>query len=239
MKLHKIAIVTAMEQEAHAVCPAPQLEENSAFPILRGTLKNNVSYRCVVSGIGIKRAAEATKLLCTQKPDLILSVGVSGGLAPGLSAGTIVAGTSILSDIEEFESWLEGAAEAQMRSGLIPDCGKIQCGKLFTARKPVLCAQDKLFIHERTGALAVDMESIAVASTAQKMGIPFGCIRAISDDSNRGIPKESLAGVDESGKTQLGPILKAIAKRPGLIFELIPMGRDYSKALKALGEIFG
>lgn len=237
MKLKKIAIVAAMEQEAQAICPAPKHDSRGKFQILAGLLENNNSYQCVISGIGIERATEAAELLCAEKPDLILSIGVSGGLAVGLEAGSLVAATSIHSDIAGLNSWFESDDDAQMRSELIPSCGDIQCGKLITAEEPVLTPEDKLFMHERTGALAVDMESIAVAQTAKKAGIPFGCIRAISDDSKRGIPLESLAGVDETGKTQLGPILKAIMKRPSLIFELIPMGRDYSKALKALGKV--
>ncbi|NDV22522.1 phosphorylase [Desulfovibrio sp. JC022] len=237
MKLKKIAIVAAMEQEAQAICPAPQHKTLGKYQLLCGTLKNNVSYRCIISGIGTARAAEAAKLLCAEKPDLILSIGVSGGLAAGLEAGTLVTATTIHSDIAEFDSWFEGNEDARQRIELIPACGEIQCGKLITAGEAVLTPQNKLFMHERTGALAVDMESIAVAQAAKKAEIPFGCIRAISDDSKRGIPQESLSGVDESGKTQLSPILKAIMKRPTLIFELIPMGRDYSKALKALGTI--
>ncbi len=237
MKLKKIAIVAAMEQEAQAICPAPQHESGKKVQILTGSLKNNNSFKCIISGIGIKRATEAAEHLCAEKPDLILSIGVSGGLSVGLEAGSLVAATSIHSDVAGIDSWFENDDDAQMRSDLIPACGNIQCGKLITASEPVLTPEEKLFMHERTGALAIDMESIAIAQVAKKTGIPFGCIRAVSDDSKRGIPPESLAGVDETGKTQLAPILKAIMKRPSLIFELIPMGRDYSKALKALGKI--
>ena len=238
MSTKTIAIVAAMEQEAQAICPAPKNEAGGKFPALSGKFANGASYRCIISGIGIARAAEAAALLCAENPDLILSIGVSGGLAPGIDAGSLVAATAIHSDITDLDSWHEAENDAKLRSELIPVCGKIQCGKLITAPEPVLTPQDKIFMFERTGALAVDMESIAVAQTAKQAGIPFGCIRAISDDSKRGIPEESLAGVDENGKTQLSPILKAIVKKPGLIFELIPMGRDYSKALKALGRIF-
>ncbi|WP_419778912.1 phosphorylase [Maridesulfovibrio sp.] len=238
MTTRKIAIVAAMEQEAQAICPAPKNETIGKFAALSGKLSNGAGYRCIVSGIGIARAAEAAALLCAEKPDLLLSIGVSGGLAPGIDTGCLIAATAIHSDIADFDSWHEADSDAKLRSELISACGKIQCGKLITATEPVLTPQDKLFMFERTGAMAVDMESIAVAKAAKQAGIPFSCIRAISDDAKRGIPEESLAGVDESGKTQLGPILKAIVKKPGLILELIPMGRDYSKALKALGRIF-
>ncbi|WP_415716413.1 phosphorylase [Maridesulfovibrio sp.] len=238
MSINTIAIVTAMMQEAQAICPAPKSEAIGRFSTLSGKFTKETNYRCIVSGIGIARAAEAAAMLCAEKPDLLLSIGVSGGLAPGIDAGSIIAATTIHSDIAEFNSWHETENDLKLRNELISACGKIQCGKLITAAKPVLTPQEKLFMFERTGAMAVDMESIAVAQAAKQAGIPFGCIRAISDDFKRGIPEESLAGVNENGQTQLSPILKAIIKRPGLILELIPMGRDYSKALKALGEIF-
>lgn len=130
-----------------------------------------------------------------------------------------------------------GKKDIQLCKELIPGWAELQYGKLITARKPLLSVRSKSAMHKSSKALAVDMESIAVAHTALNAGIPFGCIRAISDDYKRSIPEESLTGVDESGKTKLGPILKAIMKRPGLIFDLIPVGRDYSKALKALGKI--
>ncbi len=237
MTTKTIAIVAAMEQEARAICPAAQKGRLDEFETLSGTLKSGLKYKCIISGIGIKRAAKAARLLCEEKPDLMLSIGVSGGLAPGLSAGTLVAATTIHSDLAEYNPWHESDQDTKIRSELFPTCGDMQCGRLITTGQPILTPQEKVFMHDRTGALAVDMESIAVAQTAQKSGIPFSCIRAISDDSNRKIPAESMAGVDETGKTKLEPILKAILKRPPLILELIPMGMDYSKALKALGSI--
>lgn len=232
-----IAIVTAMEQEAHSICPSGKKGKLKEFETISGILKNRVTYKCIISGIGIERAVKAAKLLCTEKPDLLLSIGVSGGLAPGLRAGTLVAATTIHSDIASYEPWHETDMDAQARSELFPNCGDIQCGRLVTAKEPILTPQNKVLMHDRTGALAVDMESVAVAQAATKAKIPFTCIRAISDDSTRKIPAESMAGVDETGRTQLAPILKAIMKRPALIFELIPMGMDYSKALKALQRI--
>ncbi|NDV25515.1 phosphorylase [Desulfovibrio sp. JC010] len=238
MTIKKIAIVAAMGQEALALCPNPKRGTSGNYPLLTGNISSTIEYSCIVSGIGIRRASEAAKLLCAEKPDLIMSIGVSGGLAADLHAGSLVAASSIGSDLTEFEAWSGKKKDVEICTELIPGWAELQSGKLITARRPLLTTRDKSAMHKSSKALAVDMESIAVAQAAKQAGIPFGCIRAISDDSKRSIPEESLIGVDESGKTKLGPILKAIAKRPGLIFELVPVGRDYSKALKSLGKVF-
>ncbi len=239
MTIHKLAIVTAMKQEAEALVPSPEkVSYNGKFTILTGKFENNIEFKCIISGLGVDRAAEAAAILCKDSPDLLLSIGVSGGIAPDLSAGTLVAATTIHSDIAEIKHWHESDNDTTARNALSLNCGQIQCGPLVTVKEAVLTPKEKQLLHDRTGALAVDMESIAVAQTAITENIPFTCIRAISDDSKRAIPIEAMKGVDENGKSQLKPILKAILKRPALIFELIPMGMDYSKALKSLGNIF-
>ncbi|WP_320170607.1 phosphorylase [Maridesulfovibrio sp.] len=238
MEVKNLVVIAAMEQEALAVFPGAQKKSFGRFDMMAGTLANGVSFRCIVSGIGIKRAAEAAAAVCAEKPDLLLSIGVSGGLVPGLCAGTTVTATSIVSDISDIPSWRENAADEAAREALLPACGEFACGPLVTVQSPVLTPDEKQTLYERTGALAADMESVVVANTAVAAGIPFACIRAISDDWSRAVPSEAMEGVDEEGRTRIRPILKALLKRPGLVFELIPMGRDYSKALKALGSIF-
>lgn len=238
MNIQKIAVVAAMEQEAKALFPTATKDRSGRFTALSGKLGNNINFKCLICGVGYERAGEAARLLCEEQPDLLLSIGVSGGIAPGLPAGTLVAATTIHSEIKEINSWHETERDAAARSDLFPHCGKMQCGPIVTSPEPVLTPKHKQLLHDRTGAIAVDMESIAVAQAAATGGIPFACIRAVSDDSDRTIPAEAIKGVDETGKSQLGPIMKAILKRPALILELIPMGMDYSKALKALAKTF-
>ncbi|SDL40300.1 Phosphorylase superfamily protein [Maridesulfovibrio ferrireducens] len=233
-----VGIVAAMEQEAKAICPVSEKSMLGRFELLSGILPGGNHFMCIVSGIGTERAAEAATLLAQKKPSLILSAGVSGGLARGTSAGDLLAASTIHSEIPDFAPWHEPEQDADIRKELLPAYRRIPSGPMVTAAAPVMTQQEKTSLHDKTGALAADMESIAVAQVAAKEGIPFACIRAVSDASTRAIPAESLNGVTASGKTQLTPILKAIANRPSLILELIPMGMDYSKALKSLGKIF-
>ncbi|WP_031482157.1 phosphorylase family protein [Maridesulfovibrio frigidus] len=233
-----IGIVAAMEQEASAICPVSEKSKLGKFELLSGILPGGNRFLCVISGIGAEQTSEAATLLAQKNPDLILSAGVSGGLAHGPAAGDLLAASTIHSELANHNPWHKSERDVDLSTSLLPAYGKIPSGPMVTVPKPVLTPKEKTSLHDRTGALAADMESIAVAEAATKAGIPFACIRAISDASTRAIPSESLDGVDSSGKTKLKPILKAIANRPSLIFELIPMGMDYSKALKSLGRIF-
>ncbi|WP_291328977.1 phosphorylase [Desulfovibrio sp. UCD-KL4C] len=236
---HKtIGIVAAMKQEAQAICPDSEKSMLDKFELLSGNLPDGNNFLCIISGIGTERAKQAATLLANKKPNLILSVGVSGGLARGTSAGDLLAASTIHSELPNFEPWHKSEQDEELRKELLTAYERIPSGPMVTVPVPVLTPKDKNLLHDKTGALAADMESIAVAKVADAKGIPFACIRAISDGADKAIPEESLSGVTAEGKTRLMPILKAIASRPTLIFELIPMGMDYSKALKSLGKIF-
>lgn len=232
-----IGIVAAMEQEAKAICPISEKSMVGKFKLLSGILPDGNKFLCIISGIGTERAKQAATLLAKKTPTLILSAGVSGGLASGTAAGDLLAASAIHSELPEFKPWCRSEQDEELLKELLPACVKIPSGPLVTVSAPVLTPRNKKSLHDRTAALAADMESIAVASVAAAEGIPFACIRAVSDGADRAIPAESLNGVTAEGKTKLMPILKAIARRPTLIFELIPMGMDYSKALKNLGNI--
>ena len=197
-----------------------------------------INFCALFLALVLNGAKQAATLLAAKKPSLILSAGVSGGLARGTAAGDLLAASTIHSELPDLEPWYKSEQDEKLRNELLPAYGRIPSGPMVTVSVPVLTPKDKNSLHDKTGALAADMESIAVAKVAATEGIPFACIRAISDGADRAIPAESLNGVTADGKTRLMPILKAIASRPTLIFELIPMGMDYSKALKSLGKIF-
>lgn len=239
MKINKIALVAAMPQEARALFPSADSDSSGVYERLSGTLADGVYFNCLISGPGTDRAGEAARILCKEGPDLLISIGVSGGLAPGLAAGTLVAGTTIMPVNKIGEIWREHEKDVAARTAVFPEFAEIQCGRLLTSPTPVLTTEDKQQLYDRTGALAVDMESWAVARSAARARIPFVCIRAISDDSERGIPVEAMAGISENGKTRTGPVVKAVLKRPGLVLQLIPLALDYNKALKSLRKIFG
>jgi hypothetical protein len=61
----------------------------------------------------------------------------------------------------------------------------------------------KRALFDRTKALAVDMETAAVARAANQSGLPFFAFRIICDPANVSVPEALFRCVDEKGKPRL------------------------------------
>src|SRR3954471_4416360 len=83
----------------------------------------------------------------------LISFGVAGGLAPELKPGICIIGSGVIVDGEERPTDARWSHRLQR---IIPDT---VYGPLLGVREPVALAQDKRALHQKTGALAVDMES--------------------------------------------------------------------------------
>jgi adenosylhomocysteine nucleosidase len=81
----------------------------------------------------------------------------------------------------------------------------------------------------------VDMESAAVAEICRQEGISFGCVRVISDDSNRHLSQRLMTSV-ESGKVSIPQVVKQLFRSPRLIVELIRLAKHTRHAAQRLAE---
>src|SRR5439155_912101 len=67
-----------------------------------------------------------------------------------------------------------------------------------------------------TGALAVEMESGALAAAARARGVPFAALRAVLDAAGEALPAGADVIDDASGEVRAARALAAIALRPRL-----------------------
>lgn len=154
----------------------------------------------VLSGIGKVAAAATTSLLCDRfGVSALLFTGVAGGLAPGVQVGDVVVGTQFLQhDLDAspiFPRWevpgggisrlsadaglaalLQGAAR-QSQPQRRCHAGLIVSGDRFVSS----AAESVRLCADLPDALAVDMESAAVAQVAADHGTPLAVLRSISD----------------------------------------------------------
>ena len=93
----------------------------------------------------------------------------------------------------------------------------------------------KALLFASFGALAVDMESGAVAEACVRAGKPFAVLRAIADPAGRGIPALAMRGLGPEGETRPLAVAAGLLRRPGDLPALIRLGRDSQAALAALG----
>lgn len=144
----------------------------------------------VQTGIG-KNVSESVQHLSKYfRIQLMVSSGFAGSVNSQVNVGDLVIGKQVLYSLQES---MEG--EIQIDSIFPGDtpvvdlavklCSnnafKSHCGDILTVNKIIRQSVLKKHIGNQTSAIAVDMESFAIAERANAMGIPFVIIRSISD----------------------------------------------------------
>jgi hopanoid-associated phosphorylase len=162
----------------------------------------------------------------------VISFGVAGGLDPSLKSGDVVVATEVLAGAAR---WLAGLP---LNEELIASVGlgnrRIVRGRLAGAEEVVVARHIKAALHLETGAAAVDMESHIAADYAAKAGLPFAALRVISDPATRALPPLAMAAIKPNGNIDLGKVLRAVARNPSALLDLVSTGIDFNRALRSL-----
>jgi adenosylhomocysteine nucleosidase len=224
--LNVAGVVAALDREARALGPA--LEVKAGLDVLAGgTLRT-------VSGMGCAAAGMAARRLVEAGATALVSWGMAGGLDPDLEAGAICLPNEVVaSDGMRFataSSWRE------MLAASIASYQPVASGALLTSLHPVTGVAEKSAVRRKTGAVAVDMESSAVAEVAAASHVPFVAVRVIVDTALDGIPG-SVTAAGESGQVRLARLLVGLVRSPGEIVPLLRLARRYRAAIRSLRAV--
>jgi adenosylhomocysteine nucleosidase len=107
-------------------------------------------------------------------------------------------------------------------------------GDILGAEAIIANASEKWALYKRTGALAVDLESLVVARTAEAAGLPFIALRAIADPGTRNLPAAALVPLGGEGEPDMRSVLRSVAAEPNQIPHLLRTALDARCALQAL-----
>lgn len=204
-----IGIVSALPIELSAFlarCERPHHYKSGGL-VFRGGRYDGIRVAVVEAGMGFVRARTATAaLIDAHSPEWVLSCGFSGALLPEMHLGEIVMANSIIDQHgQELRQTLN--AESNPSSGLY-------VGRILTADKMARTIQEKHQLAEQHKAIAVDMESLAVAQIARDRQKNFMAVRVISDDMSADLPPEVLSVVGATGAIRFGAVLGSLVKRP-------------------------
>ena len=164
--------------------------------------------------------------------ECLVSFGIAGALKPGLRAGDIIISTEVLDDERR---WLSSDALRPRISDLAVEIGALE-GPVLGTQNALATKRDKRRAWKETGAVAVDMESVAVACAASVLGIPFVVLRAIADPVSRDLPPAALVPLKSDGNPAVGQVLASVMRRPRQLPDLVNVAREAHLALQALGE---
>jgi adenosylhomocysteine nucleosidase len=193
----------------------------------RGGKYDQIKIACVEGGMGFARARIATQaLIDAHSPAFVLSVGFSGALNADLKFGDIVIANAI-GDVHGQQLFLDLKMESDPVGGLY-------VGKILTADHLVRTVDEKRELGAQHQALAVDLESLAVAQVCRDAKVRFMAIRVISDDLTADLPPEILSVVGATGAVRIGAAIGAIWKRPGSATDMWKL-RDH--ALRAATKL--
>ena len=112
----------------------------------------------------------------------------------------------------------------------------LHLGKLVTAPRVVAAASEKRRLGEQTGALAVDMESAAVAQCAAAAGVPMVALRAITDSADENLPLDFELCFDPDGQFHPTRLIGLLARRPLAVGGFMRLGRHSARAGQALAS---
>jgi adenosylhomocysteine nucleosidase len=158
----------------------------------------------------------------------IISFGVAGGLAPHLRAGDWVTGSGVRIEHERYQAdrrWSRRLLEA------IPGAVHAEIAGVET---PIAHSSEKIRLHARTGAIAVDMESHIAAKIAASRNIPFAICRTVIDPANRDLPPAAVVGLRRDGTPDMLAISRSVMRQPNQIPALVRTAIDAWTAREAL-----
>lgn len=222
-----LGIVVAMASEARTLTKAPWSPgELLRFP--GGGILN-------ISGIGARRAGAAARVLLSAGVKGLVSWGTAGGLIPELTPGNLILPRVILrSDQTCHEvdpAWRRRLCE-QLEGRL-----SFHEGPVGESPKVLVTPQDKQAFSSRTGAVAVDMESGAVAAVASGAKVPFIAIRAVSDPLDTVLPFTALKAFDRFGRLDALKFVRELARTPQDIPRWWRFMRQFRSAKETLASV--
>ena len=189
-----------------------------------------------VSGAGPTQASTAAKLLLEHGANALVSWGCAAALQSRLRAGHLVLPEQIKStDNTVFH--VDSAWHNQIFQAVSNKIERVDSGLIVESQLLVTTAHEKQSLANTSNAVAVDMESAAIARLAKQMDVPFMAVRAIADPIEMSLPKAVSCAMSHNGDVNIPRLLFRLLLHPGEIGALIRLGMQFRAAQKMLCQV--
>jgi adenosylhomocysteine nucleosidase len=220
-------IVVALPEELSTLTSTKLTKGSSRF------INNNVLV--IYSGTGPINASSAAEHLISQGATKLISWGCAAALSETLKPGDLILVNELIATEENKATPLSVNAHwHQHTSELLATFVKVNCGGLAESKSIVSSSEHKKKIHTNTNAVALDMESIAIAKVANQHSLPFLAIRVIADPVEMSLPLAITHSINQHGDVVLSKLLAYLAWHPRELLGLIRLGLYFRSATKTL-----
>ncbi len=175
----------------------PRLDRGSRILVVAAVREELADFRIrngrvdlLLTGMGRRRALEAVRRSLARKVyRKLISAGFSGATQPGFRIGDLVLATEVI-DESSGNRWIPAPGPAPANGSFaagpsIPRPGSgqapLRTGRFVTASRLRPLPDQKAHLGRLYEAVAVDLESSAVAQAAGEAGVPWMALRAILD----------------------------------------------------------
>ncbi|MEO7651254.1 MAG: hypothetical protein ABIZ80_12370 [Bryobacteraceae bacterium] len=222
-----LAFIAAEAREFAGLLPFCREIRGGKLPLSwsrRGEL-NGREVLLAANGAGRLRAGEALlSLRSAGAMDGVVNVGFCGALETGLRVADVFVASGLQVDGKELPVNMP-QSDRPFRSGLLVSVDRV-----------AQSVGDKRELRE-SGAAAVEMEAAGLASRVREWGIPFFCVRSVTDLANEGFVLDFNAVRLADGRFSMPLILAAAMRRPFTVLpELLRLRSRSVAAAASLGE---
>lgn len=176
----------------------------------------------IANGAGPVQSGEAARVC--EAATAIINVGFCGALDSDLKIGDVIVADKVFFSTQMFDC----------RS--VTSSVSYREGAIYSSARIAATAHEKEQLR-RSGAVAVEMEAGGIVPYAQDRGLPFYCVRAVSDLADETFSNDFNAALGTDGRYHLGRLLGSALLRPHRRFpELIRLKQRCDVAALKLGE---
>ena len=238
--MRRIAILAASGRElasARAALGTVERRRLSSFGDEVG-YAGGVEVHLINTGIGPAAAAAAAHAVLSEVTlDVVVSTGYAGALGFA-GIGDVILGTNVFDWRKEqcqAVFWTDPALLAIAREA----AGEAKLvwseGPVATVTRVLCRADEKRALAVASGAIAVDMESAAIAQAAAAVGVPFLLVRAVSDRVGDDLPMDFNLWLTPGGRVRA--FIQSV-RQPSVLRALFRMKRQVEQGSQNLTRFF-
>jgi adenosylhomocysteine nucleosidase len=189
----------------------------------RSARLGNYEVLLAANGMGAQRAAAAVDAaLQVFGAEAVVSTGFCGALEPTLETADVIVGTAVSAGSHTFPA-LCPASERRHRRGVV-------CSIDHVAQT----AEEKRQLRAG-GANAVEMEAGGVAERARARGVPFYCVKVVTDLADEDMANNFNQALRPDGHFATINILRGALRNP--LVRLPELLRLRNRCIRAAGEL--